>query len=147
GGGARAGLRGRARSRRFGGVARGGEVTKARVVRLPDLPPGVVARAATRRDIDTIFTLVASCELANDGVSEGHPDDIAQAIDLANSGGGVIAVDDAGGMVAWAKFVHVGAEADVHPDHLGRGIGPALIAWTEEQARASGRTRVRQIVT
>ena len=96
--------------------------------------------------MDAIFALVASCELANDGVSEVHPNDIAQAFDLAPDGA-VLAVDDARGLVAWATVVNGRAEADVHPDHRGGGIGAALIAWTEEQARASGRNRVRQIVT
>jgi GNAT superfamily N-acetyltransferase len=122
-------------------------VTKARVVPLPDLPPGLAARAASRRDVDAIFALVASCEAANDGVSEVHPTDIAQVFDLAQDDGVVLAVQDAAWIVAWATVADGRATVDVHPDHRGRGIGAALMAWTEGRARASGRTRVRQVVT
>lgn len=117
------------------------------MVPLPGLPPGLTARTASRRDVDALFALVASCELANDGVSEVHPTDVAQVFDLAQPDGGVLVVQDAGRIVAWAQVTDGRAEADVHPDHKGRGIGAALIAWTEERARATGRTRVRQIVT
>ena len=113
----------------------------------PDLPGGLAARSATRRDVDAIFALVTSCEVADNGVGEVHPSDIAQAFDLAPSDGVILVVDDAGGIMAWASVADGRADVDVHPDHRGRGIGAALIGWTEERARASGRTRVRQIVT
>ena len=54
-------------------------------VPLPGLPPGLAARAASRQDVDALVALVASCELANDGVSEVHPSDIAQVFDLARA--------------------------------------------------------------
>jgi predicted N-acetyltransferase YhbS len=115
--------------------------------RPPEWPAGLAARSATRGDIDAILALVTSCEIANDGVSEIHPSDIAQTFDLVQSDDRVLVVDDGGEVVAWATVVGDRADVDVHPDHRGRRIGAALIAWTEERARASGRTRVRQVVT
>ncbi len=39
------------------------------------------------------------------------------------------------------------AEADVHPEHLDRGLGAAVLRWTEDRTTAAGRTRVYQVVT
>ena len=122
-------------------------MSKARVLPLLDLPPGLAVRSASRRDVDAIVALVASCELANDGVAEVHPSDIAPLFDLADPDTEVVVVDDPSGIVAWATVAGGRAEVDVDPDRRGAGIGGALIAWTEERARASGRTRVRQVVT
>lgn len=117
------------------------------VVALIRLPDGVAARSATRQDVDGITALVAACEAADNGASEVHPTDITQAFDLAPSDGGVIVVEDAGNVVAWATVADGRADVDVHPEHRARGIGSALLDWTEERARASGRSQVRQIVT
>lgn len=38
------------------------------------------------------------------------------------------------------------AYAMVHPDHRGRGIGAALLGWTQDRARAGGSTLVGQSV-
>jgi mycothiol synthase len=44
--------------------------------------------------------------------------------------------------------VHKGrAEADVHPDARGLGIGTAILGWTEGRTRKQGGTRVTQTVT
>jgi GNAT superfamily N-acetyltransferase len=116
--------------------------------RLPlPLPGGVVARVATRQDVDPIVALVATCEAANDGVSEVHPTDIIQAFDLASTGDDILVVQGPGGIVAWATLVDGRADVNVHPDARGQGIGAALLAWTERQARIAGRTQVRQVVT
>lgn len=50
---------------------------------------------------------------------------------------GAFVVDDAGDLIALGQFrnrppyVHSWTEAWVHPDHVGRGIGTALVAWAE----------------
>jgi mycothiol synthase len=119
----------------------------ARVVRLPGLPSGLVARPAARAEADAIFGLVAACEAANNGVSEVDVSDITQTLDLAQSEEDVLVVEDAGGIVAWASVAGDRGEVYVHPDHRGRGIGAALLAWTEARARAAGRRRIRQIVS
>ncbi len=103
-------------------------------------------RAATRVDIPAIAALIASCEIANDGVAEVHPTDIEQSFDLADDAG-VIVVETPDRLVGWATVAGGRAEADVHPAWRGRGIGSALLAWTEVQSRASGAARLQQIVT
>ena len=111
------------------------------------LPAGLVARVATRRDIDASLALVSACETANDGVSEVHPTDIIQAFDLTSTNDGVLVVEDGSRIVGWANVVDGRADVNVHPDALGLGIGAALLAWTEARARVTGRTQVRQVVT
>jgi len=103
-------------------------------------------RAATRADIPAIAALIASCEIANDGVAEVHPTDVEQSLDLADEAG-VIVVETPDRLVAWATVAGGRAEADVHPAWRGHGIGSALLAWTETQARGSGAARLQQIVT
>jgi mycothiol synthase len=108
--------------------------------------PGLAIRAATRADIPAIAALIASCEIANDSVAEVHPSDVEQSFDLADEAG-VIVVGTPDRLVGWATVAGGRAEADVHPAWRGRGIGSALLAWTETEARRSGAERLQQIVT
>jgi GNAT superfamily N-acetyltransferase len=103
-------------------------------------------RPATRSDVPAITALIAACEIANDGVAEVHPTDVEQSLDLAGDGG-VIIVESPDQMVGWATVAGDRADADVHPAWRGRGVGVALLAWTEARAREAGGTRVQQIVT
>ena len=116
-----------------------------KAVPLPEIP-GLKARAATRSDIAAITALVAACEMANDGVAEVHPTDIEHDFDLAGDGG-VIVVEGPDQLVAWATVADRRGHVDVHPAWRGRGLGSALLAWTEAQARASGAREMRQVVT
>jgi GNAT superfamily N-acetyltransferase len=112
------------------------------------LPAGLLARPASRHDIAAITALIAACERADDGVVEIHEDDIVNLFDRIGSEGGVaIVVEESGSIVAWANLVAERAEADVQPDDRGRGIGRALLGWTETRARSAGLIRVRQTVT
>ena len=112
------------------------------------LPAGLLARPASRHDIAAITALIAACETADDGVVEIHEDDIVNLFDRIGSEGGVaIVVEESGSIVAWANLVAERAEADVQPDDRGRGIGRALLGWTETRARSAGLIRVRQTVT
>jgi ribosomal protein S18 acetylase RimI-like enzyme len=50
--------------------------------------------------------------------------------------------------IAWAEVSNGRrAEADVRPDRRGRGIGAAVLAWTERRAREAGGSKVGQTVT
>ncbi|TAK02530.1 MAG: GNAT family N-acetyltransferase [Chloroflexota bacterium] len=112
------------------------------------LAPGLTARPATRDDIAPITALIAACETADDGVAEIHEEDITNLFDRLERQGGEVVVIEAGPTVAaWANRVAERAEADVHPAHQGRGIGRALLAWTEARARSAGLARVRQTVS
>jgi len=113
----------------------------------PPRIPGLTTRAATRDDVAAITALIAACEIANDGVAEVHPNDVEQSFDLADDVAGVIVVEAPDRLVGWATVAEGRSEAEVHPAWQGRGIGSALLAWTEDRARASGVARVRQIVT
>jgi ribosomal protein S18 acetylase RimI-like enzyme len=107
---------------------------------------GLTLRPATTSDVPAIVALIAACEIANDGVAEVHQTDVEQSFDLADEGG-VIVVAAPDQLVGWATVASGRADADVHPAWRGRGIGSALLAWTEAQARASGNGRLQQIVT
>lgn len=108
-------------------------------------------RSATRDDVDAITRLIGTCELANDGLVEVDRTDVEQSFDLTGDDGIVLVEEvDAAGvreLVAWATCADGRAEVDVRPDRLGRGIGSALLEWTEARARQLGDTRVRQTVT
>jgi predicted N-acetyltransferase YhbS len=106
----------------------------------------MITRAATRSDVAAVTALVAACETANDGVAEVHPTDIEHNFDLADEGG-VIVMEARDQLVAWATVADGRGQVDVHPAWRGRGLGSALLAWTEVQARASGAPEMRQVVT
>jgi mycothiol synthase len=108
--------------------------------------PGVTTRPATRSDVAAITALIAACETANDGVAEVHPTDVEQSFDLADAEAGVIVVEAPDQLVGWATLADGRAEVDVHPAWRGRGIGSALLAWTEDRARAAGMPELRQVV-
>jgi mycothiol synthase len=115
------------------------------------LPDGLTAGAATAADAVAIYRLIAACELDLDGTVEVEPEDIVAdlarpSLDLARDT--VLVRDRAGKLVGWAHvFKARRAEADVHPDARGAGIGAALLAWTEARAVEQGGTRVGQTVT
>ncbi len=115
------------------------------------LPEGLAIRPATSADVEAIAKVVAAAEMANDGVVDVHPNDVAQSLKLAEPHGqATVVVTDARNpdpIVAWASLVGDRAEVDVHPSYRGRGIGRALLGWSERRARASGSARVRQTVT
>jgi mycothiol synthase len=115
-------------------------------VTLPRIP-GTTTRPATRADVEAITALIAACETTDNGVAEVHPSDVEQSFDLADAEAGVIVVETPDEVVGWATVSAARAEADVHPAWRGRGIGSELLAWTEARARASGASRVQQIVT
>jgi ribosomal protein S18 acetylase RimI-like enzyme len=113
---------------------------------VPQLP-GLTIRAATRADVAAITALIAAGEIADNGVAEVQLADVEHAFDLADEPAGVIVVEARDQMIGWATVADDQADVEVHPAWRGRGIGAALLAWTEARARASGSPRVRQIVT
>jgi mycothiol synthase len=107
-----------------------------------DLAAALSARPATIHDIDSVTALIAACELDDDGVADIDRDDIASdfAAPRFDPELDAVLVFDGAELVAWAQMrLPSGSEADVHPTHRGRGIGAAMLDWTESRARALGR--------
>jgi len=93
-----------------------------------------------------ITALIAACELVDNGIAEVQLSDVEHSFDLAGGPAGVIVVEAADQLVGWATVADGRADVGVHPAWRTRGIGSALLAWSEEQARASGSAEVRQVV-
>ncbi len=106
---------------------------------LEGLPAGLWTRAATEGDIEAVTELVAACERNDLGEAEVVPEDVAAewrrpGFDLAADS---LAVLDGERIVAGAEVWRREVHAYVHPDHRGRGVGSALLGWTETRARAA----------
>lgn len=111
------------------------------------LPAGFEARSATPHDVAAVTGLIAACELDNDGMAEVDASDVVNDLERATDPRDAVVVTDGTRTVAWATLHGERATIDVHPDVRGRGIGAALLAWSEAHARAAGRTGIRQTVT
>jgi mycothiol synthase len=112
------------------------------------LPSPLTSRPATPEDVPAITSLIAACELHDDGEAEIDPDDVAFTFDRAGAAADdTIVVFDGEDLVAWGDVYKERAEADVHPERRGEGIGSRVLAWAEARARETGQPRVRQVVT
>jgi GNAT superfamily N-acetyltransferase len=114
----------------------------------PALPDGLTWRPATPADVRAITDLISACEVADDGVAEIDLDDVRYTFERAGAEHGDTVVVFAGEeLVAWGDVHKERAEADVHPAWRGRGIGSAILDWTEARARETGQPSVRQTIT
>ena len=113
------------------------------------LPDGLTSRAASREDVAEITELIAACELDLDGEAEIDPGDVEMAFGQAGYDPALdcVLVFDGDELVGWAEVHDTRGEADTRPSHRGRGIGTALLRWTEDRAREAGRRSVDQMVT
>jgi GNAT superfamily N-acetyltransferase len=113
------------------------------------LPEGLAARPATLDDAAAVTRLVAACELAVHGETETDRSEVEAywrqpSFDLAVDS---LLVFEGDRPVAEAEVLHGRrAEVNVYPGARGRGIGTALLAWTEERARAVGSKLLGQTV-
>ena len=99
-------------------------------------PPAYTVRAARPGDAPAVLAVIHAGELAAAGevlieLSDIEADWAAPGLTLETD---VIVVETAGEVVAWAQVELQRAHADVHPDHRSRGVGLALVEWTERWA-------------
>ena len=113
------------------------------------LPDGVVSRPLEPTDARAMYELFAASELADTGEVAVEPEDIEgdwqrPSFDLAAESIGVF---EGSTLVAAAEVYKTRrAEATVHPDHRGRGIGTWLAHWVEDCSRRRGGHLVGQSV-
>jgi mycothiol synthase len=117
---------------------------------LGDLPADLSSRPLAVADADAVAAVVGACEKYADGVLEIVVEDIRAewarpSIDLANDSVGVFDGDRLIGCAEIFKGRRV--DAFVLPEERGRGIGTAMLRWTQAKARAEGSTLVGQTVS
>ncbi|HSD48292.1 MAG TPA: GNAT family N-acetyltransferase [Actinomycetota bacterium] len=112
-------------------------------------PDGLTSRPADRDDVAAITELIAACELDLDGEAEIDPGDVEMSFGRAGYDPALdcVLVHEGDRLVGWAEVCGTRAEADTRPSDRGRGIGTALLRWTEDRAPQTGQPSVDQMVT
>ncbi|GAA1798923.1 GNAT family N-acetyltransferase [Agromyces neolithicus] len=111
----------------------------------PTLPAGLTTRPLTRDDSRSVFELIAAQELEDTGRVDIEEADLISdwnrpSHDLAARS---IAVFDGERIVGYGELVGADrADAAVHPEFRGRGIGTWIAGWIRETARRLGSTVV-----
>jgi mycothiol synthase len=113
-----------------------------------DLSSGLESRSPARSDLDAVVSVIAASEEATHGVVDVTAEDIRSdwerpSFDLSSD---AVVVSNAVGIVAYAEVFFGRAWVHVHPDHRGRGIGAAVLRWTESRAHELGSNKVGQTV-
>lgn len=110
-------------------------------------PPGLTLRNAAFDDAAAVIEVVNAAEVVDVGeevleLSDIEADWASATLSLDQD---VLLVEDGDRLAAWAQVEHERADANVHPDYRSRGIGLALIEWTEQRAleRATPGSEVR----
>jgi mycothiol synthase len=112
-----------------------------------DLPIGLSCRPATFADAAAVLEVVNAAQAVDIGetlleLSDIEADWASPSLDPTED---VILVHQGDRLVAYAQVSGSRADADVHPDVRGRGVGRCLVEWTERRAfdRAAPRAEVR----
>ncbi len=107
-----------------------------------DLPPGLTSRPLTAADAAAVTAVISAQELVDVGEVVIEEADIVA--DWQRPGYDVpahtVGVLDGDRLVAYAEvgWITDRADAAVHPDHRGRGIGSELARWLREKASDLG---------
>lgn len=106
------------------------------------LPPDYVARPATWDDLDAVAEVFKACDLADVGFADPVRDHLEYDWRMANyelerdsrvvlDGDAVVAYASVGGLNPSLSIETFGR---VQPEHRGRGLGDAIVGWTEGHA-------------
>ncbi|MER7915528.1 MULTISPECIES: GNAT family N-acetyltransferase [unclassified Streptomyces] len=113
-------------------------------------PAGYRVRPATAADTDAVHRLVGAGERALHGLVTTDADRVAADLGMAGgapAGDTVLVTGPAGDPAAWGWVRGRRASVHVHPGHRGRGLGTALLAWSEARARELGGDRLAQTIS
>ena len=102
------------------------------------LPSGLTACGARMSDVPAVTTLIRASEAVDHGFAEQVQDEVGSywrrpGFDPAAD---VVLVLEGDALVGYAEIYGWRADGTVHPEARSRGIGTALIAWTEERRLA-----------
>jgi ribosomal protein S18 acetylase RimI-like enzyme len=103
-----------------------------------NLPPGFTSRGASAGDIARIAQLIRTSEAFDDGepsvsVEDVESDWLSPRFDPNLD---ALIISDGDDFVGYGEVPGWRAEATVHPEWRGRGIGTELLAWVERRAAA-----------
>ncbi len=102
---------------------------------------GLTSRPLSPGDVEAVYRLVAAAETHDIGEAEVDLEDIVgdwqrPSFHVEEQ---AVGIEAQGLLVAYAEvFGGRYADAQVLPEHRGRGIGSALARWTQEEARRQG---------
>ena len=114
------------------------------------VPPGLISRPLTPSDDQATYDVLAAADEADLGFVAVDLDDVVAdwrrpSFSLATDSLGIFDDDE---RLLGCIEVYKGSRAlgAVHPDHRNRGIGTALVAWSEEHARSKAATTLGHAV-
>lgn len=113
------------------------------------VPPRFAFRPATPQDAEAVVAVFNAAERHDNGEVDTALEDMLgdwarPSFDMESD---TVVVADGQEVVAYADEFHQRAFVQVHPRARGLGIGAALLAWTEERARAHGDAVVGQTLS
>jgi mycothiol synthase len=110
---------------------------------------GINWRSLTATDVHAVYELEAAGEAFDDGVVEVSESELEGDWSRPDFHPATMSMGAFRGprLVAYALVFQGRAEALVHPEYRGLGLGPFLAEWTWTVARSEGRDRVGQTIS
>lgn len=109
---------------------------------ISDLPSGYHARFATLNDLPAATALSNLCEMADSGVADLSEEEMRSEWEAMQLGRDVVLILIDDGQLAGSIQIEpysggsYVASGYVHPDHTGRGLGTALVRWSEHRVQS-----------